>query len=165
MSFLHTNCYRHAVLVCTYKYDIQAPLPTNCSTVTCSNRVIIIENISFVILNRHSPSYSGGETPKISFGFRVKLPPAHRSTCPPVNLLTGQPHPQEASHCPFHCWKSSREAANTNFGGLRFDPRIESINNALSTRQSLSRFQFSTTHRYWSYHFKILIATTDWFTK
>ena len=31
------------------------------------------------------------------------------------------PHTMEASHCPFNCWTSSREAVNTNFYSLWFD--------------------------------------------
>ena len=31
------------------------------------------------------------------------------------------PHTMEASHCPFNCRTSSREAVNTNFYGLWFD--------------------------------------------
>ena len=38
------------------------------------------------------------------------------------HLPTCLPHTAEASHCPFNCWMSSREAVNTNFYSLRFDP-------------------------------------------
>ena len=38
------------------------------------------------------------------------------------HLPTCLPHTVEASHCPFNCWTSSREAVNTNFYCLCFDP-------------------------------------------
>ena len=34
------------------------------------------------------------------------------------------PHTAEASHCPVICWTSSREAVNTNFYSLWFDPTL-----------------------------------------
>ena len=54
------------------------------------------------------------------------------------------PHTAEASHCPFICWTSSREAVNTNFYDLLFDP---TVNRTRVYRFSSRRFIHSTTDR------------------
>ena len=61
-------------------------------------------NYLFILRNCRGP-----ETAKGPFDHRVKL-------------LTCLPHKVEPSHCPFYCWPSSREAVNTNFYSLWFDP-------------------------------------------
>ena len=50
----------------------------------------------------------------------------------------------EASHCPFNCWTSSREAVNTNFYSLWFDP---TGNRTRVCRFSSRRSIHSTTDR------------------
>ena len=54
------------------------------------------------------------------------------------------PHTMEASHCPFNCWTSSREAMNTNIYSLWFDP---TGNRTRVYRFSSTRSIHSTTDR------------------
>ena len=72
------------------------------------------------------------------------------SSCHPPTCL---PHTLEASHCPFNCWTSSREAVNTNFYSLWFDP---TGNRTRVYRFSSRRSIHSTTDRfnmvYWPTH-------------
>ena len=56
------------------------------------------------------------------------------ATCPP--------HTAEASHCPLNCWTPSREAVNTNFSSLWFDP---TRNQTRAYRFGSRRFIHSTT--------------------
>ena len=60
------------------------------------------------------------------------------------HLPTCLPHTAEASHCPFNCWTSSREAVNTNFYSLWFDP---TGNRTRVYRFSSRRSIHSTTDR------------------
>ena len=60
------------------------------------------------------------------------------------HLPTCLPHIMEASHCPFNCWTSSREAVNTNFSSLWFDP---TGNRTRVYRFSSRRSIHSTTDR------------------
>ena len=101
-------------------------------------------NMNRVVINNdwitfYSPSCLSQETAKEPFGLRVKLLP---STC-----LT---HMMEALHCPFNCWKSSREAVNSNLYRLLFEPtwvyRIEhgstaSVTDAPSTRPRMNNVE------------------------
>ena len=100
--------------------------------------VVIINNIVIItvviVITFYSPSCLGQETAKGLFGLRVKLPPAHLSTT----------H-DEASHCPFNCWTSSREAVNTNFYSLWFD---STGNRTRVYRFSSRRSIHSTTDRF-----------------
>ena len=87
----------------------------------------------------YSPSCHGQETAKEPFGLQVKLLPSTCLTCM-----------MEALHCPFNCWKSSREGVNTNFCRLWFEPtrvyRIEpgsaaSVADAPSTRPRMNNVE------------------------
>ena len=65
------------------------------------------------------------------------------------------PHTMEASHCPFNCWTSSREAVNTNFYSLWFDStgnrtrvyRFSSRRSIHSTTDRLIRF-YNNNHNH-----------------
>ena len=58
---------------------------------------------------------------------------------------TCMPHMAEASHCPFNCCTSSREAVNTNFYSVWFDP---TGNRTRVYRFSSKRSIHSTTDRF-----------------
>ena len=79
-----------------------------------------------------SPSCLGQETAKGPFSL-------------PSQAVTCLPHTAEASHCPFNCWTSSKEAVNTNFYSLWFDP---AGNRTRVYRFSSKRSIHSTTDRF-----------------
>ena len=77
--------------------------------------------------------FLGRPDPKI---FTVK---SQATTCQPIYSL---PHTVEIPHYPINCWSSSREAVNSNFYSVSFDPTgIRSLVYRFSSR----RFIHSTT--------------------
>ena len=66
------------------------------------------------------------------------------------NLPTYLPHTAEASYCPFNCGTSSREAVNTNFCSLSFDP---TGNRTQVYRFSSRRSMHSTTDRFYAFQY------------
>ena len=65
------------------------------------------------------------------------------------HLLTCLPHTAEASHCPFNCWTSSREAVKTNLYCLWFDPtgnrtRVYRFSSRLSIHSTTDRLSSKT---------------------
>ena len=65
------------------------------------------------------------------------------------------PHTMEASHCPFNCWTSSREAVNTNFYSLWFD---STGNRTRVYRFSSRRSIHSTTDRFIFFVFYLFLS-------
>ena len=88
---------------------------------------------SNIVITFHLLSCLGQETAKRPFSFD--------SSC---HLPTCLPHQAETSHCPFYCWTSSKEAVNTNFYSLWFDPTAKRTR---VYRFSSRRFFHSTTDR------------------
>ena len=77
------------------------------------------------------------------------------------HLPTCLPHTIEASHCPFNCWTSSREAVNTNFYSLWFD---STGNRTRVYRFSSRRSIHSTTDRYrYGTLWKLNWSTVRWY--
>ena len=85
------------------------------------------------------------------------------ATCPVPTCL---PHTVEASHCPFNCWTSSREAVNPNFYSLWLDSTGNqtlvycSVADTLSTRPLIG----VSDHKPTDCHRKLIAnqLTTDW---
>ena len=91
-----------------------------------------------IVVTFYSPSFLGQKTTK---GLSVFESSCHLPTCPP--------HTVEASHCPFNNWTSSREAVNTNFYSLWYDP---TENRTRVYRFSSRRSIHSTTDRFLDLH-------------
>ena len=84
-----------------------------------------------IVITFYSPSCLGQGTAKGPF----------RSSSQAATCL---PHTAKSSYCPFNCWTSSREAVNTNFYSLWYDP---TGNRTQVYRFSSRRSTHSTTDR------------------
>ena len=106
-----------------------------------NNAVIILNFMWGLRLNLH---------PVIVIAFYSPSCLVPESSC---HLPTSLPHTAEASHCPFNCWTSSREAMNTNSYCLLFHP---------TGNRTVSTVLIADALFTWSLVGKLFIMTHSW---